>query len=132
MKRILCLVLLIVTAFLHSQTYGQWPKYIIDDDISSAVNVDVADMDGDTKPDLVVTNELGDELIYYQNNFPNWNKHIIDAMAPTVTFAWSADINSDNNLDVVACIYGAGKIVWYENNHPTWTKHTIDGRWAIF
>ena len=104
--------------------YGQWEKHIIDDDIGTAVNVDVADMDGDTKLDLVVTDWGGGKLIWYQNDFPFWTKHIIDNVG--VTFAWSGDMDGDDTLDVVASLYSAGKMVWYENNHPTWTQHMID------
>lgn len=106
--------------------YGQWPKYIIDDNINVAVSVDVADMDGDNKLDLIVTDWISNKLILYQNNFPHWIRHNIDANAFGVTFAWSADINGNDTLDVVASLYSARKMVWYENNHPTWTQHMID------
>lgn len=106
--------------------YGQWPKYIIDDNINVAVSVDVADMDGDTKLDLIVTDWVSNKLILYQNNFPHWIRHNIDANASGVTFAFIGDMDGDDTLDVVATLYSAGKMVWYENNHPTWTQHMID------
>jgi hypothetical protein len=124
MKKYFTVVLLINFIGILTPTYGQWQKYIIDDNISTAVTVDVADMAGDTKLDLVVTNYYGKELILYQNNFPNWIEHTIDDVYATV--AYSGDMDGDSTLDVVACLYSAGKMVWYENNHPTWTQHIID------
>ncbi|MBL7075457.1 T9SS type A sorting domain-containing protein [candidate division KSB1 bacterium] len=106
--------------------YGQWQKYIIDDNINVAVSVDVADLDGDTKLDLIVTDWVNSKLIWYQNNFPQWIKHTIDSNAWGVTFAFSGDMDGNNTLDVVASLYTARKMVWYENNHPTWTRHIID------
>ena len=47
--------LLVLFLGVLSPTYGQWPKHIIEDYTDITVNVDVADMDGDTKLDLVVT-----------------------------------------------------------------------------
>lgn len=92
--------------------------------MTKAISVDVADLDGDTKPDLVVTNYGRDEILLYQNNYPNWIKHTIaDVQA---TFAYCGDMDGDGTLDVVACLYSARKMVWYENNHPTWTQHIID------
>ena len=107
-------------------TYGQWQKFTIDDNINVAVSVDVADMDGDTKLDLIVTDWLSNKLILYQNNFPHWIRHNIDANAFGVTFAFSGDMDGNDTLDVVANLYSTRKMVWYENNHPTWTQHIID------
>lgn len=117
-------VLLVTFIGVQSPTYGQWPKYIIEDYISSTVNVDVADMDGDTKLDLVVTAWGNKKLVWYKNDFPHWIKYTIDDIG--ATFAWTADINGNGTLDVVANLYSAGQMVWYENNLPTWTKHIID------
>lgn len=118
-------VLLINFLGILTPTYGQWQKNIIDDNsILTAVSVDVADMVGDSKPDLVVTNWGVGKLLVYQNDFPQWIKHSIGQGA--ATFAWSGDMDGDDTLDVVANLYTIRKLVWYENNHPTWTQHIID------
>jgi len=126
MKNIITVILLITLFCILSPTYGQWQDYTIDDDIDKAVSVDVADMIGDTIPELIVANYNGNEIILYQNNFPSttWPKDII-ATVPA-TFAWSGDMDGNDTLDVVACIYPWSDIVWYKNNYPTWTRYTID------
>ncbi len=132
MKITLTVILLLALFVILSPTYGQWQKHIIEDDMSTTVSVDVADMDGDSKPDLLVTNGGRNQIILYLNEFPQWNKTIIDnVMAP---FAYTGDIDGDDTLDVVACHYMANDIVWYENNYPTWTKHMIDENtnWADY
>ena len=73
MKKYFTVVLLVTLSGILSPTYGQWQMTIIDDDINAAIHVHVADLDGDTK-DLIVTNYFGNELIWYQNNFPDWKK----------------------------------------------------------
>ncbi len=105
-------------------TYGQWQKFTIDNNIGLAISVDVADLDGDTKLDLIVTDYVTSKLIWYQNDFPTWNKKTIANVK--ATFAFSGDMDGDDTLDVVAQLYTLRKLVWYENNHPTWTQHIIE------
>ncbi|UCH13261.1 MAG: VCBS repeat-containing protein, partial [Bacteroidales bacterium] len=124
MKKNVIIFLTVIFPFMLSQTFGQWEKFVIDNDINVAVYLGAADLDGDSKLDLVVTNAGGSQLIWYQNNFPQWTKHIIDDIF--ATFAFIGDMDGDDTLDVVANLYFDGKMVWYENNHPTWTQHIID------
>jgi hypothetical protein len=120
----LTIFIFFILFYSFSPIFAQWQKNIIDDDINLAVSVDVADMVGDTKLDLIVTNFNGSKLILYQNNFPQWIKHTVANVS--ATFAYSGDIDGDDTLDIVASLYREKDIVWYENNHPTWTKHIID------
>ena len=126
--RIVLLTLFIIQLLsILSPISAQWPKYVIDNEnINEAVTVDTADFNGDTKPDLVVTNLLGNQLIVYQNNFPYWSKYVIDNAG--AEFAFTGDMNGDDTPDIVANLWYEKKIVWYENNHPSWTKHIIDAQ----
>ena len=126
MRQLITILLLIALLGIQSPAYGQWKKHIIDDNLNTAVSIDAADINSDSKLDLIVTNAFSNQLIYYQNDYPDWNKHIIDANALTVTFAYTGDIDGDDTLDVVACLYSAKKMVWYENEFPNgWTQHII-------
>jgi len=126
MKRFLTVVLLVTLSGILTPTYGQWQKTTIDNNIGLAISVDVADLDGDTKLDLIVTDWGSSKLIWYQNDFPDWNKKTIANVQ--ATFAFSGDMDGDDTLDVVASLYNTRKLVWYENNLPDtiWTQHIIE------
>ena len=117
--------IMILSVFVLPLT-GQWKKTVIDDNITTAVSVDTADLDGDSRPDLLVPAFGDNELVWYQNNFPSWTKQIINANASGVTFAYCGDMDGNDTVDVVANLYGSRKIVWYENQYSTWTEHNID------
>ena len=107
-------------------TSGQWQKHLIDDNIHIPVSVDTADLDGDSRLDLVVAAFSDNELVWYQNQFPTWIKHTLDADATGVTFAYCSDVDGNGTMDVVANLNRARQVVWYENSYSTWTKHIID------
>jgi len=104
--------------------YGQWQKFVIEDDISRAVSVDVADLNYDGKNDILVTNYDNSEIALYLNNYPSWTKDVI--ATGRFTFAFFGDMDNNDTLDIVASNFGAKRLYWYENNHPTWTEHLID------
>ncbi|MFC2129418.1 T9SS type A sorting domain-containing protein [Bacteroidota bacterium] len=127
MKKYYQIVLVVSSLLFSSQILpcnGQWYKHVIDNNLNTAVSIDAADLIGDPKTDLLVTNYTGKEIILYENNSPDWTKNIIDEVK--ATFAYFGDVDNDDTLDVVALIWAEDKLVWYENNHPTWTKHIID------
>ena len=97
MKENVIIFITVIFLCILSPTYSQWEKSVIDNDINSAVVVDIADIDGDSKLDLVVTHHDG--LMLYQNNFPQWIRHTIDEVDPT--FAFNGDMDGDGLLDVV-------------------------------
>jgi len=119
-------VLLVNFPGILTPTSGQWQMHVIDDDVSTAVSIDTADLDGDTRLDLVVTDAYNNRLCWYQNSYPSWIKHTIDASADLVVFAYCGDMDGDDTLDVVANLYGSKQMVWYENKQSTWIKHLID------
>ena len=73
--------LLVIFLGILTPTYGQWQKYIIEDNpitLKTLCSVELADLDSDTKLDLLVTNSGRSQIILYLNDFPQWNKNIID------------------------------------------------------
>lgn len=107
---------------------GQWQKQVIDKHIRIPISVDTADLDGDSRLDLVVAAFRDNELVWYRNNFPSWTKYTIDTAAMGITFAYCGDMDGNGTMDVVASLLRTGQLVWYENAHPTWKKHIINPR----
>ena len=94
---------------------------------------EVGDIDGDTRPDVVVAGSAG-PLVWYQAppTGSTWARHTI-ASSGYVTESGLAlgDIDSDGDLDVVL------GYLWYENPRPSgnpatssWPPHAIDGAFS--
>jgi hypothetical protein len=127
MKNFFTVIFLVTLTGILTPTFGQWQKYTIDNNIGHAVSVDVANLDGDNKLDLIVTDPGSNKLIWYQNDFPDWNKYTIANVQ--AVFAFSGDMDGDGDLDVVASLYSTRKLVWYENRGGIpiiWAPHIID------
>ena len=79
-KNLACLnvLLLITISGLLIQVSGQWERHVIDNRIRLGVSVDTADLNGDSKPDLIANSVLDSKLYWYENDFPNWHRHTID------------------------------------------------------
>ena len=55
MKKRIILLTTLTLIFLStgSPAFSQWPKYVVDDHVDMAINVDIGDIDGDTRPDII-------------------------------------------------------------------------------
>ncbi|HKS36078.1 MAG TPA: VCBS repeat-containing protein [Verrucomicrobiae bacterium] len=88
--------------------------------------LDVADLDGDGRSDLLVGDSGGGTFTWWQqgaNVDQPWTKHPI-AKEVGATNIKAVDVNRDGVLDVVAsCGHGKG-VFWFEG--PAWKKHVID------
>jgi len=109
-----------------------WGKKTIDTNLDGASNVCVADIDGDSLPDIVASGQEADDIVWYENlggATISWKKEIIDPNLQGALFVWIADMDGDSDLDVVATGQDTDVVVWYENDGltpPGWSKHTID------
>jgi polyhydroxybutyrate depolymerase len=111
------------------QVFAQWEKYIIDNTLNKPEVVAIGDLNGDTKPDVIVNDINENKVIWYENNVTNpfspWIKYIIDSNLAGAYVTDIGDLDGDGDLDVAASGYQGKVVVWYENNHPDWNKHTI-------
>lgn len=121
---ILATVLFVTCPGLLSPIYGQWQKSVIDDDISEGITVDIADLTGDGKPELIVADYQHDRICWYENNYPKWKRYTRNA--PGVVMAYGGDIDGNGTMDIVANLWKSRQLVWYENDPPTWPLHFID------
>lgn len=78
----------------------------------------IADLDGDGKPDLIVSGAAG-PAVWYQA--PNWTRRTISQSAESESGSAVGDIDGDGDIDVVI-----GK-TWYENlgGGLTWTARPL-------
>lgn len=103
-----------------------WNIHTIDDDVVAPVTIDMADLDGDGKEDIVIPAFGQNDLNVYLNDFPSWNKETINGDAAGVTFAFLGDMDGDGSVDIVANHFLAQTIMLYLNNPSGWTTHVVD------
>ena len=78
----------------------------------------IADLDGDNLPDLIVCGANG-PLVWYQA--PSWTRRTIAASANSESGSATGDIDGDGDIDIVV------GTTWYENNGvaTAWTAHGL-------
>ena len=109
-----------------------WTKYYVDANFIGAHRVQEADLDRDTRNDIVGAGYLGHEIAWWRNNGgapPTWTKQILESNFTNACIAMPGDINGDGFIDVAGTGQGVNQVAWWENdgNYPiTWTKHMID------
>ena len=88
--------------------------------------MDIADLDYDGKPDVVVGHSRGNVLSWYKNPpslYRKWSDNLIGEQEG-VTNAQIADIDGDGRLDVVSSNGHGTGLHWFKG--PYWNLNTID------
>ncbi|HLY18633.1 MAG TPA: VCBS repeat-containing protein, partial [Bryobacteraceae bacterium] len=86
-------------------------------DLAAASSVEIADFDGDGRPDILVAEKAGaGRLIVLRNQGDGRFAPIIVAQGQPVQFARVVDINGDGRPDILAI--RADAIAWWENLGP--------------
>ena len=131
----------IVSASLHDDTIAwyenngaadpSWTAANIDTNADWAMDVHIADMDGDGDLDIVSASRNDDTIAWYENNGaanPSWTAANIATSADGVDSAFVADMDGDGDLDIVSASGLDDTIAWYENDgnaNPSWTAADI-------
>jgi hypothetical protein len=92
-------LLILAACCLPLVAYGQeFDRIVIDDNFPGAYQVEVADINGDKKPDIVALG--GGTCAWYEN--PTWKKRIITGpdTTPGVITCASADLDGDGKAEV--------------------------------
>ena len=107
-----------------------WTGNVIDNSLSGAEWVSVADIDSDDDLDVVATGSNGDCVVWYENDgsCTSWTKHFVDQNLDGALVCQVIDIDGDKNPDIIANGMFDGVLAWYKNGNSgkDWTKNTID------
>ncbi len=133
-----------VVAYINPGTHNTpWVSRVLSSHTPGAVNLTVADVNGDGLPDIIVamryqptTDASGAQvgIAWLQNTGKptgEWTYHAIDT-APgdfkDPRTVQAGDINKDGKIDVVVSDAATGQVAWYQQLSPvSWARHTIPG-----
>ena len=103
------IVLLVGGSCLHAADL-RFERIVIDDNFPGAYQVEIADINGDKKPDIIAVGES--TCAWYEN--PSWKKRIISGpkQTPGIISSATLDIDGDGKAEV-AIAYD------FEMNEPT-------------
>ncbi|OGT70321.1 MAG: hypothetical protein A3H44_01425 [Gammaproteobacteria bacterium RIFCSPLOWO2_02_FULL_57_10] len=114
----------------------RFDRRVLDDTFAGGYGVELADIDGDGRTDIVALATTPAQFAWYRN--PDWQKFTISTTAAGNIAAASHDIDGDGDTDIVlASAFNlrasteGGFVHWLENpGNPTknqeWTQHLID------
>jgi len=121
----------------------EWTMHLIDSDVAETRTVQLGDINGDGKLDLLGTGTAAGLILWYEhprNLTEPWKKHIIDSTGRP-GHGQLVDMDGDGDLDVLmACGFASRvaasvvpivhQVVWYENvgspgRGTEWKKHII-------
>jgi hypothetical protein len=100
---------------------GPWRRRVIDDRLVESHALEVADLDGDGRDELVAGYRgKGRQLLLYRATDAagrRWERTVLDDGDMATSGLWIADLNGDSRLDIVAIGSGSGNLKWYENRY---------------
>jgi hypothetical protein len=108
-----------------------WGEHIIDINVMSPWGVDVADVDGDGRLDVLVAAWDGQEIAWWRNQPGNpiaWTRHQVGYQFAGAHSVHAADLDDDGDLDVLGAAADQGEVTWWRNDGGTplaWTEFPI-------
>ena len=105
----------------HENTAGNgsaWTDHLIDATASVSYFVNVADMDLDGDPDVLVATRVTNEARWIENTAGNgsaWTNRLITGGVANPAATIAADLDGDGDLDVATASVNDNKIAWNEN-----------------
>lgn len=110
-----------------------WTKRVIGNTVATAKMIEVADINGDGRLDVIVTEEARPAGVYWFEAPTDpingtWTRHTVATGLDEVDSMSGLDMNHDGKPDIVIGeIFGAKRVIVYENqnNGASWTPHTV-------
>lgn len=113
---------------------SSWSEHIIDATFTGAFDLVVANLDGDSDPDVLALARTDDQIAWWENTSGDgstWTKHDISGFFDSPHSIEAADFDNDGDLDVFGGGQFSDEFNWWENVNGdalTWKKHVI---WSI-
>lgn len=99
---------------LKGQAAGAWKRHEIASGQEGATNIQIADWNGDGKPDFLATRGHGKGVVWYEA--PNWTAHEIDPEITGPHSLASGDVDGDGDPDAATCAKDSGIVALYRND----------------
>ncbi len=107
-----------------SNARASWEKHLVAVDQEGATNIAIGDVNGDGKPDLVVTRGHGKGVAWLEA--PDWKMHEVYPALLGPHSLVVADFDGDGDLDIATCAKDAKVCAWLENDgRGVFTIHHI-------
>lgn len=115
-----------------------WTKRVVSTTVPGAAAVVIADIDGDSDPDLVAAAETSNTVYWFENNGANppvFTRRTVTSLAVGCSSVAVADLNGDTRRDIVCYNAEVPALFWFENMSPadgaslppTFTQHVVGG-----
>ncbi|QQR75593.1 MAG: VCBS repeat-containing protein [Holophagales bacterium] len=97
----------------------------------AARDVDVADVNGDGRLDVLGTAVVDDDVVWWQNNggaLPTWTAHTVSASLNGAHRVEAFDYDRDGDMDLVTAAYDGDRVDLWENTNgigTAWTQHLL-------
>jgi hypothetical protein len=111
-----------------------WRPIKVDEQVAGPISARVADINGDSSPDIVVAAYWEDSIVMYENVSPQglsvkWAKRIIDGNASKPHDIVIVDLDQDSHYEILSANYGSNSLSLYSYNleeKSGWEKVTVD------
>lgn len=91
-----------------------WKFTTIGTQYIQATNIQIGDVNGDGRPDLVASQGHYFGVLWFEA--PHWKPHYIDQTLNSPHTLVVADLDADGDLDIATCAYESKVLCWFEND----------------